>query len=275
MPAVSAILENSAEHGATGEVTEAGGTATRFWRVLLVDTDDYREALGAPGLPQPPAPYNEALPTLRLRRLGVDSIIGAVRAGSDGHTYATVRVRGDYSTPSVGGSSGGAIPQEDRTPGKAYSRWEFNEASRNVTADVTGAPLVNPDGADVLDSGLEIHITAFLTAPPSLIELNKLLKPNKINENRFNLPPLYGNGVIYVVERGSALFLAPKCDFVLGSSNQIVTQMTYRLLIAEDWRERAQRRNTDGQPVGPIIEQDIYQEEEFKVALLWNGVPIS
>lgn len=243
---------------------EESERGSRGVRVFLVDTPDPRNALAVTGVPAMGASWSSSADDVTCRTRTATVETGAKPDPTFESVIGWCKVTCTYATADLN-SGGGSLPPEARTPGAAYSEYEFSDGTTTVHYDIDGQQVNGEQGATVESATLEIRVRQFLAEAPQPSAFIGLI--DTVNSAAFTLPPPYGAETSIVLQPGEGLFRTPKLAVTTDSAGEPIVEVTWRFGVAPDWLFRWRKFNADGDPVGPIIESVVYESEDWGAVL--------
>lgn len=171
----------------------------------LVNTDDCRKVLTAPGLPQVDDPFDAiAYPDVLCYGRAVETKIGGEDVSTGRVGWSWVRV--DYATP-----GSGVFNTPNLYPGQKWTEIELSERSENIQVspfDTAKPSINNGDGLNI-ERGmviLVVHRCWELDHQPDFARYNTLTRDRLFNDAPITVPKVFGSGAQWTVPAEQAQY---------------------------------------------------------------------
>lgn len=249
------------EHRCSIRTTPDGVEAVEWY---LVDTDDIRSVLLAPGLPAEDDPLDPVnYPDVLCYGLTAEEKVGAenVSEGRVGWTY----VRADYATPGAGN-----FTQPNLYPGQKWTEIQPGERTEQLyetidPGDPRPPPPINNGDGYAREVGLVvllIYRCYDLTFQPDFARLNTLAKDRAFNDASITVPKLFGAGASWSIAADKAQYKGYEA-YVQGKVLIVRHSVQVGLVPRIEWPFR----DDAGKSTGGVGSARVYPKSSF--ANLW------
>lgn len=188
---------DDAQHRAVIRVTPKGVEATEWY---LVDTDDIRKVMDAPGIPA----ADDPLDPVKYPNVLCYNVVAEEKTGGDDDSTGRIGwiwLRVDYATPGAG-----SFTQPNLYPGQKWTEIQNAERSETVYADInaTSDPIIRINDGDgyAKEKGLTILVVNRcweLDHQPDFPLYNTLNRDRPFNNAPITVPKLFGAGAQWTI----------------------------------------------------------------------------